>query len=183
MKLIVFILLTLMLNPAFAKGFNKCIIDGQTVYTQKNCPEKRDRVAFGKGTFSGINTKGMVEAYNYDALNRRAQELTSQGLHSQAAIAQQKANIVANGGSYRDTKNGGIEVLSNTSKPLKQNKVSNNQSLEQMNIKASGDVPRKLVELAGHKKPNAELEQKPKKTPASDKLQSPTADKEANESE
>jgi hypothetical protein len=48
----------LMGNPVFAKGMNKCVVDGKVIYSVKNCVDKKSQTKMDKGTFSNISIKG-----------------------------------------------------------------------------------------------------------------------------
>lgn len=183
MKLMVFILMILMVSPSFAKGFNKCVIDGKVVYTHKNCPEKQNRAAFGKGTFSGLNTEGMANTYNYEALQRRAQELRNQGLHQQAAQYQKKADIVSKGGRFRENKQGQIEVLTRSTPPKPQKLGPKIVPLTELDAEAPSDVPREPIKTAGDVETEVESDLKPPSVPSNAQQQVQTTEAGPGETE
>ncbi len=51
-------LTVLMSSPVFAKGVNKCVVNGKVIYSVKSCVDKKDQVKMDKGTFSNMAIKG-----------------------------------------------------------------------------------------------------------------------------
>ncbi|MGR9100057.1 MAG: hypothetical protein ACU826_05775 [Gammaproteobacteria bacterium] len=105
------ILLTLSASTALAKGMNKCIIDGRTVYTHKNCPSKESRAYFEGGTFNAMNIS--VNASRYSALNKRASELAAKGYYLEAGRTRKIADLAAKDINYKVNSKGTVQSLNN----------------------------------------------------------------------
>ncbi|MGR9073115.1 MAG: hypothetical protein ACU833_08635 [Gammaproteobacteria bacterium] len=105
------IFLTLSASNVHSKGMNKCIIDGRTVYTHKNCPSKENRAYFEGGTFNAMNIS--VNASRYSALNKRATELAAKGYYLEAERTRKMADLAAKDINYKVNSNGAVQSLNN----------------------------------------------------------------------
>ena len=72
MRILLVTILSILAGAAYAKGFNKCIVDGQVVYSQRNCPTHESRAVFGGGTFSSLHDNKRAGKNNYEAFQKRA---------------------------------------------------------------------------------------------------------------
>ena len=150
LKTIMVLSLTLLAGSVYAKGMNKCIINGKTVYTHRNCPTKESRSSFGGGTFNAINVS--VNAMRYDAFQRRIAELENKGLYEAAAHVRKRANLAAKDMNYREDKNGRISSSSSArfhkiAEPIKHDaKLKDMNNLVKKSDKAKEDTVKAVKE-------------------------------------